>query len=421
MIEWVICILAGFLVYILFFRKINYVQTSKYVIERGKYFKRRKIGDLPPVYPNGWFGILESSELANGQVKHVSALGENFAVFRTQKGKVSIIDAYCPHLGANMAEGGKVKGDCIECPFHHWTFNGEGKCKSIPYSKTDPSRMETKAWNCREVNGIIFVWYHAELSDPEWELEPIPQIIDGSWRFQGRNDFHISCHIQDIPENGADWAHLNAVHGPAKIKKTLPSQIIRHSWTGTGWRCHQSSKYIDDFSGNKNQQIVNDVKLHINNININSNNKNNNIINNQSKKHCAAINLHHSLVLFEKWSIINMNVKVEQIGPAYVELFLDTTFGPVCILQTVTPLEPLKQRVTHYVYSPLLLSPYAKIIFWGESFMFERDIAVWNYKKYQKNPKLVKEDHTISSYRKWYSNFYTNNSPTYQSTQSLDW
>lgn len=35
-----------------------------------------------------------------------------------------------------MAEGGKVKGDCIECPFHHWAFNGEGKCKSIPYSKT---------------------------------------------------------------------------------------------------------------------------------------------------------------------------------------------------------------------------------------------------------------------------------------------
>ncbi|KAG8040295.1 hypothetical protein G9C98_000866 [Cotesia typhae] len=362
-------------------KRIIKCSTSKFVLERGKYFKRRKIGDLPPVYPNGWFGILESSELAKGQVKHVSALGENFAVFRTQKGKVSIVDAYCPHLGANMAEG---------------------------------------AWHCREVNGIIFVWYHAELSDPEWELEPIPQISDGSWRFQGRNDFHVSCHIQDIPENGADWAHLNAVHGPAKIKKTLPSKIIRHSWTGTGWRCHQSSKYIDDFSGNKNQQIVNDVKLHINNININGNNKNNNI-NNQSKKHCAAINLHHSLVLFEKWSIINMNVKVEQIGPAYVELFLDTTFGPVCILQTVTPLEPLKQRVTHYVYSPLLLSPYAKIIFWGESFMFERDIAVWNYKKYQKNPKLVKEDHTISSYRKWFSNFYTDNSPTYQSTQSLDW
>lgn len=44
--------------------------------------KNRKVGKLPPVYPNGWFALLESSQLEKGQVKHVSALGENFAVFR---------------------------------------------------------------------------------------------------------------------------------------------------------------------------------------------------------------------------------------------------------------------------------------------------------------------------------------------------
>jgi len=44
--------------------------------------KNRKVGKLPPVYPNGWFVLLESSQIKKGQVKHVSALGENFAVFR---------------------------------------------------------------------------------------------------------------------------------------------------------------------------------------------------------------------------------------------------------------------------------------------------------------------------------------------------
>lgn len=44
--------------------------------------KNRKVGKLPPVYPNGWFALLESSQIKKGQVKHVSALGENFAVFR---------------------------------------------------------------------------------------------------------------------------------------------------------------------------------------------------------------------------------------------------------------------------------------------------------------------------------------------------
>lgn len=44
--------------------------------------KNRKVGKLPPVYPNGWFALLESSQIKKDQVKHVSALGENFAVFR---------------------------------------------------------------------------------------------------------------------------------------------------------------------------------------------------------------------------------------------------------------------------------------------------------------------------------------------------
>ncbi|XP_057341209.1 cholesterol 7-desaturase nvd 1-like [Microplitis mediator] len=415
MIEWLIYVLIGCFVYILFIYKINYVQDLKNINERRKYLKNRKIGDLPPVYPNGWFALLESAQLTKGQVKHVCALGENFAVFRTQKGNVHIVDAYCPHLGANLAEGGKVIDDCIECPFHSWKFNGDGKCTSIPYSKTDPSKMETKSWKSCEVNKIIFVWYHAELADPEWELEPVKEITDESWRFQGRNEFYVNCHIQEIPENGADWAHLSAVHGPAKIVQMIPSNIVRHSWTGSGWRSYQSSKCTDVLNNdNDNQQTVN-VKLHINNNDNNNNNSSN------SKKHRATINLCHNLIFFNKWSIINLNINVEQIGPGYVELFVDTTFGPMYVIQTVTPLEPLLQRVTHYIYSPLLLSPYAKIVFLGECFMFERDIAVWNNKKYQKNPKLVREDQTISSYRKWYSNFYTDNSPTYQSVQSLDW
>jgi cholesterol 7-dehydrogenase len=35
----------------------------------------RKVGKLPPVYPNGWFSLLDSTDLAPGEVKHVAALG----------------------------------------------------------------------------------------------------------------------------------------------------------------------------------------------------------------------------------------------------------------------------------------------------------------------------------------------------------
>ena len=50
--------------------------------------------------------------------------------------QVSIVDAYCPHLGANLGVGGRVQGNCIECPFHGWQFDGEtGQCVNIPYAE----------------------------------------------------------------------------------------------------------------------------------------------------------------------------------------------------------------------------------------------------------------------------------------------
>ena len=41
--------------------------------------KRRRAGDVPPVYPNGWFSLLRSWELKTGEVKYVSALGKCFS------------------------------------------------------------------------------------------------------------------------------------------------------------------------------------------------------------------------------------------------------------------------------------------------------------------------------------------------------
>ena len=38
--------------------------------------RRREVGELPPVYPNGWLGLIESFNLKSGEAKHISALGE---------------------------------------------------------------------------------------------------------------------------------------------------------------------------------------------------------------------------------------------------------------------------------------------------------------------------------------------------------
>ncbi|XP_018052830.1 PREDICTED: cholesterol 7-desaturase-like [Atta colombica] len=433
MLEWCVGMttLLIFLIYFAYFFKFDWVKDMRIETKtrqiRSFYAsnKHRKVSQLPPVYPNGWFALLESSQIKNGQVKHVSALGENFAVFRTERGVINILDAYCPHLGANMAKGGRVKGDCLECPFHSWTFRGEdGYCENIPYTEKVPHVARVKVWKSCEVNHIIFVWYHSESVEPEWQPQPHTCISNGSWRYQGRNEYLINCHIQDIAENGADPAHLTSVHGPVMFLPDNFSWLARHLWiTYTGWRPHCSPyNQTDEDEAAKRRANLN-VSIHP----IENDNRNRHFAVAQNnfgskEKHKAGLHICHKLILLERFSLMEIDVLAEQIGPSYVELMINTSIGPMYILQTVTPIEPLLQRVTHQIFSPPLLAPYANLIFLGECLMFERDIKIWNYKRYERQPILVREDRAIQAYRHWYSQFYSDHSPTYEmAMKDLQW
>lgn len=64
--------------------------------------------------------------------------GKELIVARGSDDKIYIFDAYCPHLGANLAIGGtlekRCRQDCIRCPFHAWSFRlSDGMCVDVPY------------------------------------------------------------------------------------------------------------------------------------------------------------------------------------------------------------------------------------------------------------------------------------------------
>lgn len=70
--------------------------------------------------------------------------------------------------------------------------------------------------------------YHCDGRDPEWDIPDIDEISNGEWKYKGRTEHEINCHIQEIPENGADIAHLNYLH-LAGINKGLSILIILYT------------------------------------------------------------------------------------------------------------------------------------------------------------------------------------------------
>lgn len=116
-----------FIAYFLYLRKYkNYIYIQKKSFTKGKH----PIGKTIPNYPNGWFRILASQDLKDKEVKYINAHGESLAVFRGEDKIVYALDAYCPHLGANLGvEGQVINSRCIQCPFHGWSFDGKtGNC-----------------------------------------------------------------------------------------------------------------------------------------------------------------------------------------------------------------------------------------------------------------------------------------------------
>ena len=174
-----------------------------------------------PGFPNGWFAVAFSKDLGVGDVQRIRYFDNEMVLFRTRSGKARVLDAYCPHIGAHLGEGGRVQGESIRCPFHAWEFDGEsGACSRIPYCARIPAKARVHAWETRELNHMIYVWHHAEGKAPDWEVPQIPYYDDADWSPARTFEITVPVHMQDMAENNLDPVHFQYVHGMASTPDT---------------------------------------------------------------------------------------------------------------------------------------------------------------------------------------------------------
>ena len=164
------------------------------------------------MYINFWYPMSTTAELTD-QPQKVRALGQDFVLFRDAQGKARCLANTCTHRGGSLA-GGKIKGDCIQCPYHGWQFNGEGECQKIPSlgSKANiPARTRVDAYPVDERYGLVFAF----LGDlPEAERPPILEVKEWGqegWRTTMQH-YHLNGYYERSIENGIDPAHNEYVH-----------------------------------------------------------------------------------------------------------------------------------------------------------------------------------------------------------------
>ena len=191
-----------------------------------------KLERCPFPIPCGWFCADYSDQLALSEVKKVKAFDKEWVMFRGEDGSVGFTDSYCPHLGANLAEGGTVVGNNIRCPFHHWEYDSNGWCKKIPYGKVMPGIAKKKpilqSLPIKERYGMIWVWYHPQGDDPFYDIPDVPELIDIEDHVDPRRgEWHMKTCLQEIGENSVDTPHLKFLHG-APIIPTVEANSDNH-------------------------------------------------------------------------------------------------------------------------------------------------------------------------------------------------
>ena len=153
----------------------------------------------------------------------------DLVLYRGESGAARVLDAYCPHLGANIGRGGKVEGDTIRCPFHGWRFGADGACVEVPYAQRIPPKARLAGYPLIERNGAIWVWRHAEGKPPDWDVPEIPEFSSPDWtraRLLPLEDRHAQ------PGDGRERRRQGALPLRARHDGRCPNP--RSPWTACG-------------------------------------------------------------------------------------------------------------------------------------------------------------------------------------------
>ena len=178
---------------------------------------------MPHWLPSGWFQIGWSADFPPGEVRPLRYFGRDLVAYRSEQGRLSVLEAHCRHLGGHLGYGGTVEGDCVVCPFHGWHWAPDGSNRYIPYQPDRPNRSRTlQAWSTHEDAGVVYLWHDSTGAAPHWN---VPDIFADTAPHVADLEFHEPCesarirydrltlHPQLVSENAADPIHFRYVHG----------------------------------------------------------------------------------------------------------------------------------------------------------------------------------------------------------------
>lgn len=130
-----------------------------------------------------WYPAIQSKRVGQRKPVRLRIMGEYLALFRGGDGDVvALVDA-CPHRGAALGKGDSHFPGTLSCPYHGWTFDGDGACVAVLTEGPDsfiPGKVHARKRPTKTLKGVVFVWMG--------DAEPAPIEEDVPEEFFERDD-----------------------------------------------------------------------------------------------------------------------------------------------------------------------------------------------------------------------------------------
>lgn len=325
-------------------------------------------GAPPARYARGWHCLGLVRDFADGRPHQIAAFGTELVIFRGEDGKINVLNAFCPHMGGNLAHG-TVKGNDIACPFHDWRWRGDGKCAGIPYARRVPPLARTKAWPTMEVSGQLFVWNDPQGSKPPAEpaIPAIPTYGDPGWTDWVWNSIVVEgSHCREIVDNVVDMAHFFYVHYgmPTYFRNVFEghtaTQIMRSRPRADAVGVSTSTNY-------------------------------------STESQSDATYFGPSYMVDKLWS-------GDRTGAGEPNIYLINCHYPITLTSFRLQYGVMVEKPTGM--DDAAAEQVAAAVAKGVAIGFEQDVEIWKNKSRIDNPLLCEEDGPVYQLRRWYEQFY---------------
>ena len=197
---------------------------------------------MHPTWTEQWWPIAYIQDLDPQKPSRFTLLERDLVIWWDQSGeRWRVFPDVCPHRLVPLSEG-RINGEgLLECPYHGWSFDGDGQCQHIPQAEVS-TRAEGRRSRCASLptacgQGLLFVWMGAPDGADISTLPLVPALEENpdSWTVQDT--------FRDLPmdavtllENVLDVSHVPFTHhrtvGRRENAAPVRAQITREGSDG---------------------------------------------------------------------------------------------------------------------------------------------------------------------------------------------